>query len=291
VFDTPFRGRDAIAAGLVTAGQLRGPRFHRLFSGIFVSAHVDVDYAMRCRAGALAVDGRGVLGGCSAAELLGAPCAPRDAPVELVVSRSSTATRRGLVVRADRLVDAETTRVRGVLVTTAVRTAFDLGRRPPITEAICAVDAITRACAISSDAIAEFAEQHRGARGIAQLPEVLARSSPLADSPMESRIRIAIEDAGLPPPVLQHQVGPYLLDLAYRELLLALEYDGPHHLTSERALRDLRRQAYLSSEGWEVLRFSAKEVFRPGVVAARTRAAMARRAAENHRSAGPAAYR
>jgi len=291
VFDVPFRGRDAIAAGLVTRGQLRGPRFRRLFSGIFVGAHVDVDYAMRCRAGALAVDGRGALGGWSAAELLGASCAPPNAPVELIVPGSSAPSRGGLVVRAGRLAEDEITRVGGVVVTTAVRTAFDLGRRPPVTEAICAVDAITHSCAVSADAIAVFASRHRGARGALQLPEVLRRSSPLADSPMESRIRIAIEDAGLPPPALQYRVGPYLLDLGYPEVRLALEYDGRHHLTPERALRDLRRQAYLSVKGWEVVRFPAWEVFRPQLVAVRTRTAFGRRAAENHRSAVSGAYR
>jgi len=285
VFDTPFCGRDAVAAGLVTKGQLRGSRFRRLFSGIFIGAHVEVDYATLCRAGALTVGGRGVLGGWSAAELLGASCGPQSAPVELIVSGSSAPTRLGLVVRADRLADDEITRVHGVAVTTAVRTAFDLGRRPPVLEAICAVDAITRRCGVSANAIARFAERHRGARGTVQLPEVLRRSSPLADSPMESRIRIAIEDAGLPQPVLQYQVGPYLLDLAYPTLLLALEYDGAHHLTPERALRDLRRQAYLSAAGWEVLRFAAKDVFRPRLIAARTRAILARRSAERQRCA------
>lgn len=285
VFDTPFRGRDAIAAGLVTPGQLRGPRFRRLFSGIFVGAHVDVDYALRCRAGVLAVGGRGVLGGWSAAELLGASCAPLDAPVELIVPGSSAPTRAGLMVRADRLAEDEIARVRGVIVTTALRTAFDLGRRPPVTDAICAVDAITRCCAVSAGAVAAFAEHRGGARGVVQLPEVLRRSSPLASSPMESRIRLALEDAGLPLPVLQHPVGPYLLDLAYPALRLGLEYDGPHHLTPERALRDLRRQAYLSACGWEVLRFPAREVFRPWLVAGRTRAAIARRSAEKQRCA------
>jgi very-short-patch-repair endonuclease len=291
VFDSPFRGREAVAAGLVTPGQLRGPRFRRLFSGIFIGAQVDVDYATRCRAGALTVRGRGVLGGWSAAELLGASCAPRDAPVELIVCGSSTPSRAGLVVRADHLVEDEITTVQGVAVTTAVRTAFDLGRRPPITEAICAVDAITRCCGVSAETIMMFAERHSGARGIAQLPEVLRRSSPLAESPMESRIRVAIEDAGLPAPVLQHRVGPYLLDLAYPALRLGLEYDGQHHLTAARAMRDLTRQAYLSTAGWEVLRFPAREVFLPRVVAARTRAAMARRAAESHRCAEPSTNR
>lgn len=253
-----------------------------MFSGIFVGAHVHVDYATRCRAAVLAVSGRGVLGGWSAAELLGASCGPREAPVELIVWGSSAPTRAGLVVRADHLAEHEITCVSGVAVTTPVRTAFDLGRRPPVSEAICAVDAISRCCAVPVDEIAAVAERHRSARGTAQLPEVLRRSNPLAESPMETRIRIAIEDAGLPLPVLQHRVGPYLLDLAYPQVLLALEYDGQHHLTSARALRDLTRQAYLTAEGWEVLRLTTREVFRPWLVASRTRAALARRAAESH---------
>jgi hypothetical protein len=39
---SPFRGSDAVAAGLVTAKALRGPRFRRLFTGIFVGADVEV---------------------------------------------------------------------------------------------------------------------------------------------------------------------------------------------------------------------------------------------------------
>lgn len=175
---------------------------------------VEVIYTLWCLAGARTVEGRGVLGGWSAAELLGASCAPRTAPVELIVPGSSAPTRPGLVVRADRVADDQVTRRHGVAVTTAVRTAFDLGRRPPVTEAICAVDALTRRCGLTVAEIAAFAGCFEAARGSVQLPEVWGRSSALSDSPMESRIRVAIEDAGLPMPVLQHAVGPHLLDLA-----------------------------------------------------------------------------
>jgi very-short-patch-repair endonuclease len=77
---------------------------------------------------------------------------------------------------------------------------------------------------------------------------------------MESRIRVAIEDAGLPMPVLQARVGPYFLDMAYPERKVAVEYDGREHLTPERARRDLSRQAYLTREGWTVVRFPASVV-------------------------------
>jgi hypothetical protein len=67
----PFRGTAAVAAGLVTPKTLRGPRFRRLFTGIYIRADAEVTFEVRSRAAHLLLDGRGVLGGFSAAELLG----------------------------------------------------------------------------------------------------------------------------------------------------------------------------------------------------------------------------
>jgi very-short-patch-repair endonuclease len=86
---------------------------------------------------------------------------------------------------------------------------------------------------------------------------------------METRIRVAIHRYGLPPPELQFPVGPFLLDLAYPEQRLAIEYDGRDHRTAARALRDLRREAYLTRQGWDVLRLEARTVFDPREVAIR----------------------
>ena len=89
---------------------------------------------------------------------------------------------------------------------------------------------------------------------------------------METRIRLAIRAARLPVPVLQHPVGRYTLDMAYPKVRLAIEYDGRDHLTPERALRDLDRQAWLSTAGWKLVRFRAHDVLhRPRAVAARVR--------------------
>ena len=157
----------------------------------------------------------------------------------------------------------------GARVSSPARTVFDLGRRRPVVDAVTGVDALRRACAVDLDEVRSVARRHLGARGIGQLPQVLRRSTHLADSPMESRIRVAIEDAGLPLPVLQHRVGPYLLDLAYPDLKIAVEYDGREHLTPARARRDLRRQAYLTAAGWTVLRFPASVVlYEPWKIAA-----------------------
>jgi very-short-patch-repair endonuclease len=93
---------------------------------------------------------------------------------------------------------------------------------------------------------------------------------------------MALHLAGLPAPVVQHPVVArgtcYYLDLAYPEVLLAIEYDGADHRTQRRARRDLLREAALAALGWHVLRFDADVVlFRPDRVASVVRTELAAR--------------
>src|SRR6478672_8636190 len=52
----------------------------------------------------------------------------------------------------------------------------------------------------------------------------------------------------------------YKLDLAYPALRLAVEIDGFSHTTLARQESDRRKEAWLLSHGWSVLRFSNQEV-------------------------------
>jgi very-short-patch-repair endonuclease len=268
----PFRGSDAIAAGLVTPKVLRGPRFRRLLTGIYIRADVEITLEVRSRAAHLLVDGRGALGGFSAAELLGATCGSLDAPAEIVVPHGLMVPRPGLLVRHDELAPDEVTEAEGCTVTSPLRTAYDLARRLPLVEAVVAVDALAYVQKIVPADVLLLARRHLGSRGSAQLPDVVVLSNALAESPMETRIRLALHFAGLPPPVLQHPVGPYRLDMAYPELMVAVEYDGRDHLDPDRALRDLNRATYLGRCGWVVLRFRASVVLgRPWWIASTVR--------------------
>ena len=135
-----FRGSQAIAAGLVTRGRLRGPRFQRLLPDVYRRAVAKPDLLLRSLAAYRLVEGRGVLAGYSAALVLGAACAPHpDTPAEVTVAGDLRA-HPGLMVHRDRLTDSEVTRVRDVACTTPLRTAFDLARRPDPVEAVVAVD-------------------------------------------------------------------------------------------------------------------------------------------------------
>jgi hypothetical protein len=155
------------------------------------------------------------------------------------------------------------------------RTAADLARwAPSLNEAVVAVDALSFACRFEPQLIAELVTP--GGRGAARVSRVVELADRRAESPMETRIRLAIVCAGLPPPVPQHPVvlagREFALDLAYPEVKLAIEYNGADHLRPDRALRDLEREQLLVAAGWRVVRFGAVTVlYHPRTIAARVR--------------------
>jgi very-short-patch-repair endonuclease len=253
--DLLFRGSDAVAGGRLTRAVLRGPRYRRLLPDVYVRADVEVDLALRSLAAALLVGDQGVLGGYSAAELLGSSCGPLNAHAEVIVS-GRRRSHPGLSVRHEDVPLDERWRVGPTIVTSPVRTALDIACRGSLVEAVVGVDALAHRFGFPPQNVMRCAYRHPGRRGATRLPRVVQLANPLADSPMETRIRLAIVLAGLPVPQLQYRVGPYLLDMAYPDLMLAVEYDGREHLTQKRAMRDLNRQAYVTAAGWHrVLRF------------------------------------
>ncbi|MBV9570828.1 MAG: endonuclease domain-containing protein [Alphaproteobacteria bacterium] len=52
----------------------------------------------------------------------------------------------------------------------------------------------------------------------------------------------------------QHPIGPYISDFAIHAGKLIVEVDGETHGTAEEIAHDQRRDAYLQSKGWRVLR-------------------------------------
>jgi very-short-patch-repair endonuclease len=98
---------------------------------------------------------------------------------------------------------------------------------------------------------------------------------------METRVRVPLVLAGLRPEVQYPVVVSgrrYRLDLAFPELMIAVEYDGAEHRVQARARRDLVREADLSSAGWRILRFDAAVVmWRPDRVVAEVLAELAAR--------------
>ena len=260
MIDGPFRGSEAVAAGLLTPDQVRGPRFRRMFRDVYLPVDAQLDLAQRSRAGYLLVrDRRGALAGYSAAALLGADCAPADAPVEVVLP-GCLHRRPELVAHRARLDTADLTVVAGCRVTTPIRTAWDLARRLPLVEAVVAVDALAHGGAFAPVELLARAAAEPGARGSRRLAEVIALAEPKAESPPETRLRVSLVRAGLPTPVAQYRVVDEWdqvmarVDLAYPGAKLALEYDGAGHQDPRRTRRDKQRDAELAGYGWLTVR-------------------------------------
>jgi hypothetical protein len=257
----PFRGSDAVGAGLLTSGQLRSRRWRRLFRDVYLSSDVRLDHRMWCVAADLLLDGRGAVSGRSAAAVFGVDVLPRQAPVEVTVPAGVrlVPSRRLAVVRS--VLDArDVQQWAGVQATTPLRTAFDIARRLPLLEAVVGIDAMLAARLVDREAVTRFAAERERWPGVRQLRKVLFVCDGGAESPMESRLRLLLIAGRLPWPVTQYEVlapdGSFVarLDLAYPEHRLGIEYEGDHHRSRYTYQQDLRRINALHACGWTVLR-------------------------------------
>lgn len=272
----------------MTWKQLRGKNWRRMSRDVYVYTRLREDLELRIRAAGLVAPRGAVLSGATAAWLLGADFL-RGQEVEVTVPPHSRArSRAGLTVRRSRLTHTDVLRLHGRPVTTPLRTAFDLARRPAphgdLTEHVVAADALARRHAFAPEALTAFAAQPRlsGTRGVRRVAAVAEQCEPLAESPAESRLRMRIARAGLPRPTAQVKVydrwGFFVarLDLAYEDLKLGVEYDGLLH--RDRWAIDLARANRLRELGWELFTFTLDDL-KPGVdtIPRQLAAALARR--------------
>ncbi|WDZ85327.1 hypothetical protein [Micromonospora cathayae] len=270
----PFRGSTAVADGLLTWTMLRGRAWQRLLPDVYVHrvGHQPDDHRLWCEAVALVLPTGAAIAGLSAAYLWGAGTLPPGAPVTVVLPRAARMRPHARVaVTRSVLSDDDIDVQAGLPVTTALRTAFDLARRPPRTEAVVAVDAMLHHRVVDLPALREYAAQRSGWPGLPLLREVLSLVDPLAESPMETRLRLLLLDAGLPPPAAQYDVhdgaGRFVtrVDLAYPTRRVAIEYEPAPTREPAQARREASRFHSLRTAGWRVVRCTADDVLRhPG---------------------------
>ena len=266
MLEDPFRGSVAVAAGLVTWRRLQGPGFRRVYPDVYAPRGIELDLLNRSLAAyRLVADRDGVLAGYSAALLLGVDCAPRNAPAEVLVPRFMRPVT-GLRIGYQRTPEEDLTEVRGCRVTTHERTAWDLGRRLSLVEAVVAVDALARAGRFDPAQLLTRRAKQPGAPGCQRLDEVVTLSRPRSESPMETRLRLALFRAELPEPEVQYEILDRdwnlvaRIDLAYQAAKLAIEYDGASHSSRGQRESDIRRDALLARYGWLTLRLTRRDV-------------------------------
>lgn len=278
-----FRGSAAVEAGLLTRGDLRGSRYRRVHPDVYVRAAAEFGPELAALAAAALVEGRGVVSGYSAATLLGAGCTPQGAPAEVTLTGGGGGVRAhpGLVVHSDAMTPAEIARVADTLVTTAVRTAYDIGRwTTDVAEAVVAMDALAAVGGFCPQEVLDLSERHPRARGRSRLPRVVALADRRSGSPMQSRLRLLLVLAGLPTPRVRPVVpdpaggDAVRLDLAYPDLRVGIDYSELGR--ADRVLRDAGRLVSLVDDGWRVVRVTRHDLLAtPGRVVETVRHALA----------------
>jgi hypothetical protein len=265
----PFTWSEAQGLGLsrrevdekVRVGQLR-----RILRNVYVDSRVPDSLGLRACAAGLVLTSQGVFVDRTAAWLHGVDILDyRELeilpPLECVVLRDRSRIERPECVGGERdLAPQDVMRVVGVRVTTPLRTALDLGcvlRRP---DALAAMDMFARLHGVTREHLEASLPRYRRRRGVVQLRGLVPLVDGLSESSGESRTRLAVHDAGLPPPVLQHWVHHhgeplFRLDLAYPKHRVAVEYDGEdwHDRTQEQRDADRARRTWLEQHGWTTI--------------------------------------
>jgi hypothetical protein len=245
---------------------------------VYVDATVSDHPDVRIVGASLLIPPTAVFSGRTAGYMLGAPeLFDVGSPVEVTVppgQRFGPVT--GLKVREARLPASEVRSIRGRVCTTAVRTAVDIARREPVLDAVAAIDVMLHRALLLAEDLRGAAAELLSGRGCRQARHAIALTDGRAESPPESRVRVLLTLAGIPP-VPQYRVldrnGTFVarVDLAYPELRMAVEYDGLWHADGEQFRRDRRRLNRLVAEGWVVLHLTAADLKDPDGLVRRVR--------------------
>ncbi len=273
----PFRGSAAVHAGLLSKRQLTGDHWRRLYPDAYLHDAALLDHFAWCRAAALILPPGAAIAGRSAAHALYADVLPLGTPpVEIAVPIGKSLRPHPMLAISRTILDGgDIERLGPLPVTTTVRTAIDLARRPGLTEAVVAVDALLNATGLTLPEVGHYAARRPGWPGSRQLDRVLTLAMPGGESPMETRLRLILVLGGLPTPVTQLEIENMRLDLAYPYAKVGVEYDGAHHHERGQFQRDLARLNRLKLLGWTILRFVAGDVLRhPELVITQVRAAL-----------------
>jgi hypothetical protein len=206
--------------------------------------------------------------------------------------RSGASISRHLHLHAAALDPDEIVVVDGVLVTSIARTLADLARLLPFEQALVPADAALHRHRVTRAELDATLDRAARRPGNPAARRVLAFARPGADSPGESRSRLAIHRAGLPDPALQHEVrapdGRVLgqVDFWWEEFDTAGEFDGrvkygralrPGQDPGEVVFAEKVREDAIRGDGHGMVRWVWSEIDPFDGVARRLRAAFGRR--------------
>lgn len=276
----PIRTRDLRH---LTGSRVTNRGYTRLHHGLWVRDHVHVDAWARAEA-LMTLYPDATLTGWIAATLYGHDFPPREFADD-VVAPGRRIERPGLAgwqyrIPPEHIHVLTSGRSPDIRIASPEWVLFDIARREPRVEAICALDASTTMGVLPISRLPALVEDMHGVRGRRTVLERLVEVDTDAESPWETRTRLFLLENGLTGFVLQHRVPEfrYRLDIAWPELKVAVEYDGGDHRTKEQQAKDEIRRNRLRAAGWYIEVVTATSLVRtPGEILAHVRAALHRR--------------
>ena len=242
--------------GVVTVGQLaafgvdqravwrwvQAGRLHGLHRGVYAVGHARLSKEGRWLAAALAGGAGAALSHRSAAALWEIRPVPSGS-VEITVPGDGGRRRRSnlIVHRSLTLTPNAVTECRGIPVTTPARTIEDLRRVLP------------------PDQLRTAIREAEGLRlGVGEQPGF---EPDLARSELERRFLALCRRHGLPTPAMNARAGPFEVDFVWRDRRLIVEVDGyRYHRTRSAFEADRARDARLKVLGYDVLRFTHRQL-------------------------------
>lgn len=275
--DRPFRLADPDVGlnrrhlpWLVEHGFLR-PLLH----GVYVAGQVEDSVELRADALRRVLVPGGVVTDRTAAWLHGVDVLlPNEhlevPPVQVFHRGRGNRVRRPELLSGQRMMpEGDVEVLRGIRVTTLIRTACDLGRTQSPDRAYGSLDAMLRAGVRQEELIAKV-EEFKGYRYVRRLRAFAPRANGASDSMAESITRKRWEETSCPWPVPQCRVdrpwgGSYFLDLGIEELFFAVEYDGEgFHSSAAQRDHDERRRAWIrDNTPWMIKVITSKHIQGP----------------------------
>lgn len=279
-----FRVQDALRAG-TTYQRLRQRDLVAPFHGVRC---VDgTTTAQRAVALSTVLSPHHAIAGVTAAEILGLPVPRRlgsDAsrPLELVTGKSMSRCQcRGTTTRRIRDDLLEMFEFQGLRLVTPPLLIAVLGRALAEHELVTVIDALRTSSEqypglafsprpfVGAATIAALPQRYAGLEGIGNVRAAVARSRDSVRSPMETKLRLLLVDAGLPEPEVNPRIelpgGRHCYpDLLWRQARVTAEYEGEHHLTDARTWSsDIVRTRVLTEAGFREFRVTKADLAEP----------------------------
>lgn len=280
--DSAFTIADGHKLGL-SRTQLRHPTLISVGHGIRAFRSADLDLAAKVRP-FTRLNGASAASHDTAARLWNFPD-PERRPYDrrVHVSRPSGGGRMqrpGVVSHRSRILPGEVTIVDGISLTARIRTWLDLAEALDLDDLVVIADYLLRnprpefegraEAYATREKLGEMLRRHPGKRGLRKAREALALARLGADSPPETRLRLAMARASLPEPevnrpIRNHDGGVlHSPDLSLPEYRIAIEYEGESHGNADQIARDIEREERARAADWDEVRISKRHMANGG---------------------------